>query len=62
MHIASPLEARLKAPSLALRCLEYVSVASPFFPQILVSRQPPKPWGKWLVLKRTMAEKNGEST
>ena len=35
---------------------------SPFFPGTLLARKPPKPSGNGWFVKRTMAEKNGEST
>ena len=41
----------------------FPAVPSPFFPGILLSRKPPETQGKRiLLLKRTMVEKNGEST
>ena len=40
----------------------YPGVPSPFFPGILLSRKPPKTRESGCFLKRTMVEKNGEST
>ena len=39
-----------------------IVLPSPFFPGIFLSRKPPETQGNGRFLKRTMVEKNGEST
>ena len=39
-----------------------LGLTSPFFPGILFLENHQKPWGNGWLLKRTMAEENGEST
>ena len=41
---------------------KFLAGTAPFFPEILLSRKPPKTLRTWLVFERTMAEKKGEST